>query len=153
VRGREDEVGARRVMERVVEEAGVETASQVELLHVGRLEADVEAFLGGELAGDLDHVGRDVVAFGLHAVARGEAGHPAGAAAELAQAHPGPEVEQLQDVAEVDQEPSRLTRGVPERLRPQPAAPGLADRARVVDLGLLAIVRGVSHRDGSVRNA
>jgi hypothetical protein len=50
------------------------------------------------------------------------------------------EVEQLEDVAEVDQEAGRLTRIVPERLAADPVAAFLADGYRVVDLGLLALV-------------
>src|SRR5436190_7408149 len=141
-RGRKDEVGARGVVERVVEQARVEAPAEVELLHVGGFEADIEAFLLGEVTRDSDHLGRDVVALGLDAVVGGEPRHPAGAAAELAEAHPGAKVEQLQDVAEVDQQPRRLARRVPERLRPDPGAPFLADRARVVDLRLLTRVSG-----------
>ena len=82
-RGGEDEVASRRVVKGLVDQACVEAAAEVELLHVCDLEADVEAFLIGELAGDRDHVRRDVVALGADPVARREARHPAGAAAEL----------------------------------------------------------------------
>src|SRR5436309_577647 len=78
----------------------------------------------------------------MDALPRCEPGHPAGAAAELAHAHASAQVEQLQDVPEVDQQASRLARRVAERLRPNPGAPLLADRARVVDLRLLARISG-----------
>ena len=76
-------------------------------------------------------------------MAGGEAGHPAGAAAELDQAHAGVQVKDLEDVAEVDQQPRRHPRVVVEGLVPEPVAALFADRGRVVDLGLL----GVGHGD------
>ena len=136
----QDEVGPLAVVQRVVEQAGVEAVAEVEALHVGGLEAHVEVLGGRLLARDLDHLRRDVVALGVDAVPGGEAGHPAGAAAELDEARAGMEVEQLEDVAEVDQEAGRLARIVPERLAADPVAPGLADGLGVVDLRLLALV-------------
>ena len=140
VRGGEDELGPLAVMERVVDQAGVEAAAEVELLVVAGLEGDVEPLAGRFGAGDLDHLGRDVVPLGVDAVAGSEAGHPAGAAAELDEARAGVQVEQLQDVAEVDQEARGLARVVAERLGADPVAAFLADRLRVVDLRLLALV-------------
>ena len=142
MRGGEDELGPLAVVERVVDQAGVEAAAEVELLVVARLEDDVEPFARGLLAGDRDHLRRDVVALGVDAVSRGEAGHPAGAAAELDEARADVQVEQLQDVAEVDQEACGLARVVPERLGSDPVAALVADAGRVVDLGLLARVVG-----------
>ena len=52
----EDEPRALAVVERVVDEACVETAAQVELLVVAGLEDDVEPLAGGLLAGDRDHL-------------------------------------------------------------------------------------------------
>jgi hypothetical protein len=75
-------------------------------------------------------------------VARREAGHPAGAAAELDQAHAGMQVEDLEDVTEVDQQPRRHPRVVVEGLVPEPGAPFFADRGRVVDLGLFVVGHG-----------
>jgi hypothetical protein len=49
-------------------------------------------------------------------VARRETRHPAAPAAELAERHSRLELEQPDDVAEIDQEPGRLLRRVPERL-------------------------------------
>ena len=83
----QDEVGAAAVVEGVVEERSVETAAEVEALHVGDLEMGVDVVFVGELARDRDHLGRDVVAVRVEPVARREAGHPAGAAPELDEAH------------------------------------------------------------------
>src|SRR5512133_2959993 len=52
------------------------------------------------------------------------------------------QVEQLQDVAEVDQEARGLARVVPERLGANPGAALVADAGRVVDLSLLARIVG-----------
>src|SRR5262249_13353800 len=139
VRGSEDEVGAAAVVERVVEERGVEAAVEVEALHVGDLEMRVDVCPFGKLACGRDHLGRDVVAVRVEPVSRCEAGHPAGAAAELNQAHARVQVEDLEYVAEVDQQPGRHPRFVPERLVAEPGAAFLADRDRVIDLGLLGV--------------
>ena len=132
----------------LVDQACVEAATEVELLHVCDLEADVEPFLSGELARNRDHVRRDVVALGADPVARREARHPARAAAELDHRGARTEVEQLEDVREVDQQARRLARRVAERLRPEPGAALLADRLRVLDLRSLPF--GVRHLRGSV---
>src|SRR5262249_41159387 len=95
-RGLEDEVGAAAVVEGVVEERGVEVAVGVEALHVGDLEVRVDVFPFGKLTRDRDHLGRDVVAVRVEPVSRCEAGHPAGAAAELDQAHARVQVEDLE---------------------------------------------------------
>jgi len=129
-------------VERVVDQARVEAAAEVELLVVAGLEYSVDALARSLGAGDLDHLGRDVVPLGVNAVPRGEAGHPPRAATELDQARARVQVEQLQDVAEVDQEASGLTRVVAERLRADPGAAFLAGARRVVDLGLLARIVG-----------
>src|SRR6185503_4016799 len=102
---REHEVGTAAVVERVVEQSRVEAAAEVEALYVGDIEGCGDGVGGRELARDLDHLRRDVVAVGVEAVARCEAGHPAGAAAELDQAHACVKVQDLEDVAEVDQQP------------------------------------------------
>ena len=64
-----------------------------------------------------------------------------GAAPELAQRHPGLELEQLDDVTEVDQQARRLAWAVAEGLRAQPLPPRLLDQLRVGALGLLAVAR------------
>src|SRR6266508_4668534 len=92
--------------------------AEVEILHIADLEPRVETLGRCLLAGDLDHLRRDVVPDRLDSVADGEASHPARPAAELAEAHARLEVEQLDDVAEVDDQAGRLARGVAERLRP-----------------------------------
>ena len=139
MRGGEDQVGARGVVDGVVHEGGVVAVAEVERLHVADLEGRVHALGGGDFAGDLDHLRCDVVAGRLEAVARGEAGHPAGAAPQLDEAHPRAQVEKLDDVAEVDEQACGLARLVGEGLRLQPALPLLADRDRVVDLRLLPL--------------
>src|SRR5215210_554094 len=139
---REDELGPAAVVERVVDQARIEAAAEVELLVVAGLEASLDAFARGLGARDLDHLGRDVVPLGVDPVARGEAGHPAGATAELDEARAGVQVEQLQDVAEVDQEAGGLARVVAERLGADPLAARVADRDWVLDLGLLALLVG-----------
>src|SRR5262245_33583578 len=137
---REDQFRPLAVMERVVEQASVEATPEVELLVVAGLEGDLEPFPRGLLAGDLDHLRRDVVALGLDAVPCGEPRHPTRAAAELDQARADVQVEQLQDVAEVHQQAPGRPRIAPERLDADPLAADLADRVRVVDLRLLAPV-------------
>src|SRR5205814_400330 len=84
--GREHEVCVAAVMQGVVEQRRVEALLEVERLHVGDVELGVDAFLGREFAGDHDHLRCDVVAVGVETVSGGEAGHPAGAAAETLQA-------------------------------------------------------------------
>ena len=120
--------------------AGVERALEVELLEVGGVEVRVDAFGARLLARDLDHRRRDVVAVRVEPVPRDEARHPAGAAAELDEAHARAQVEQLDHVARVDQVPRRLAGLVGERLRAKPLAPRLADPLGVLGLGLLACV-------------
>lgn len=137
--GPDHKVGARGVVERVVDQASVEAAAGVEFLHVGHLEAHVDALRLGLLARDLNHPGRNVVADGLEAVPRGHAGHPAGTAAELAERHPGLQVEQLNCVAEVDEQPRGLAGSVSEGLRPEPLPVGFLDQLRVGSLSLFAI--------------
>ena len=146
VGGAQDEVGAAAVVEGVVKQDGVEPALEVDRFHVGNLELGVDSLLLGELARDRDHLGGDVVAVSVEAVTGGEAGHPAGAAAELGQAHAGAQVEYLEDVAEVDQQARGHPRVVMERLVLEPRAAFFPDRDRVVDLGLLDAV-GVCHGD------
>src|ERR1041384_6757347 len=87
----------------------------------------------------------------MDAVPRGETADPTGPAAELAEARPRLELQELDHVGEVDQEPRGLVGRAPERLFAQPAAAFLADRVGVVDLGLLALVsrHGLGARSGA----
>jgi hypothetical protein len=128
------------VVERLIEQAGVEACPEVETLHVADLEPCGHALGGGSPARDLDHLRRDVVPDRVDALAGGEERHPAGAAAELAQPDAGTQVEELQHVAEVDQVACGVPRVVDERLRLEPPPAIRIDVQRVVALGLFASV-------------
>ena len=103
------------------------------------VERHVDAFGSGALARDLDHVGGDVVADRLGALAGGQDGHPARPATELAERDARPEIEQGDDEAEVDHEAGSQARLAAERLDAKPLAADVADPLRVLELRALSL--------------
>src|SRR6187431_1335052 len=106
VRRARDQGRIRRVMERVIDQASVEPPAQIERFHVADLERRLRALAGSDLPSDVDHPRRDVVTDSGNPVPSCQPGHPPRAAPELAKRHPGPKVEELQDVAKVDEKAS-----------------------------------------------